>query len=72
MAHTIRDIAQALGAEAEGDLDLIVLRASEPASAGMQDLALAMISCEVFSSVGPPNIMVPSARRETLRPLRPR
>ena len=42
MAHTIRDIAQALGAEAEGDLDLIVLRASEPASAGMQDLALAM------------------------------
>lgn len=42
MAHTIRDIAQALGAEAEGELDLIVLRASEPASAGPQDLALAM------------------------------
>ncbi len=42
MAHTIRDIAQALGAEAAGDLDLLVLRASEPASAGPQDLALAM------------------------------
>ncbi|MDB5666244.1 UDP-3-O-(3-hydroxymyristoyl)glucosamine N-acyltransferase [Cypionkella sp.] len=42
MAHSIRDIAQALGAEAEGDLDLTVLRASEPASAGPQDLALAM------------------------------
>ncbi|OYU37672.1 MAG: UDP-3-O-(3-hydroxymyristoyl)glucosamine N-acyltransferase [Pseudorhodobacter sp. PARRP1] len=42
MAHTIRDIAQALGAEAEGDLGLTVLRASEPASAGPQDLALAM------------------------------
>ena len=42
MAHTIRDIAQALGAEAEGDLDLTVLRASEPAAAGPHDLALAM------------------------------
>ncbi|WP_426031857.1 UDP-3-O-(3-hydroxymyristoyl)glucosamine N-acyltransferase [Cypionkella sp. TWP1-2-1b2] len=42
MAHTIRDIAQALGAEAEGDLDLLIVRASEPASAGPQDLALAM------------------------------
>ena len=31
-----------------------------------------MISWEVGSSVGPPNIMVPNARRETFRPLRPR
>lgn len=42
MTHTIRDIATALGAEAEGDLDLVVLRAAEPGSAGPQDLALAM------------------------------
>jgi UDP-3-O-[3-hydroxymyristoyl] glucosamine N-acyltransferase len=42
MPHSIRDIAAALGAEAVGDLDLIILRAAEPASAGPQDLALAM------------------------------
>lgn len=42
MPHSIRDIASALGAEAEGDLDLLILRASEPASAGPDDLALAM------------------------------
>lgn len=42
MAHSIREIAAALGAEAEGDLDLAVMRAAEPASAGPQDLALAM------------------------------
>jgi UDP-3-O-[3-hydroxymyristoyl] glucosamine N-acyltransferase len=42
MPHSIRDIAAALGAQAEGDLDLTILRASEPASAGPQDLALAM------------------------------
>ncbi len=42
MPHTIRDIAAALGAEAEGDLDLTVLRASEPQAAGPDDLALAM------------------------------
>jgi UDP-3-O-[3-hydroxymyristoyl] glucosamine N-acyltransferase len=42
MTHSIREIAKALGAEAEGDLDLCVIRASEPASAGLQDLALAM------------------------------
>lgn len=42
MPHTIRDIALALGAEAEGDLDLIVMGASEPQSAGVDDLALAM------------------------------
>ena len=42
MAHTIRDIAQALGAEAEGDLELAVTGASEPANAGPDQLALAM------------------------------
>ena len=42
MPHSIRDIAAALGALAEGDLDLRITRASEPASAGPQDLALAM------------------------------
>jgi UDP-3-O-[3-hydroxymyristoyl] glucosamine N-acyltransferase len=42
MPHTIRDIAAALGAEAAGDLDFTILRASEPSSAGPQDLALAM------------------------------
>lgn len=42
MAHTIRDIAAALGASAEGALDLIVTGVAEPASAGPDDLALAM------------------------------
>ncbi|MGL6210620.1 MAG: UDP-3-O-(3-hydroxymyristoyl)glucosamine N-acyltransferase, partial [Paracoccaceae bacterium] len=42
MAHTIRDIAAALGAEAAGDLDLVVSGAAEPARAGVRDLALAM------------------------------
>lgn len=42
MAHRLRDIAAALGADAAGDLDLIIARASEPASAGPDDLALAM------------------------------
>lgn len=42
MAHTIREIAAALGAQAEGELDLIVSRAAEPASAGPDALALAM------------------------------
>ncbi len=42
MAHTIRDIAHALGATAAGDLDLPITGASEPASAGPGDLALAM------------------------------
>ena len=41
MPHTIRDLAAALGAEAVGNLDLTILRASEPQSAGPQDLALA-------------------------------
>ncbi|MGB8813294.1 MAG: UDP-3-O-(3-hydroxymyristoyl)glucosamine N-acyltransferase [Paracoccaceae bacterium] len=42
MAHTIRDIAAALGAVAVGDLDLVVTRAAEPAMAGPDALALAM------------------------------
>ena len=42
MDHRLRDIAAALGAEAVGDLDMIIDRASEPASAGPKDLALAM------------------------------
>lgn len=42
MPHTIRDIAAALGAEAAGDLDIVVARASEPQSAGPDALALAM------------------------------
>jgi len=40
MAHTIRAIAEALGAEAEGDLDLVIDGAAEPQSAGPSDLAL--------------------------------
>lgn len=42
MAYTIRDIATALGAEAEGDLDLTVTGAAEPQAAGPGQLALAM------------------------------
>lgn len=42
MAHRIADIAQALGAKAEGALDLIVTHAAEPAQAGPDALALAM------------------------------
>lgn len=42
MAHSIAEIAQALGAEAAGDLSLRVARAAEPAMAGPDDLALAM------------------------------
>ena len=40
--HRISDIAKALGAEAAGDLDLVIRRASEPGAAGPDDLALAM------------------------------
>lgn len=40
MAHTIRAIADALGAEAQGDLDLVITGASEPHSAGPTELAL--------------------------------
>jgi UDP-3-O-[3-hydroxymyristoyl] glucosamine N-acyltransferase len=42
MAHRIGEIARALGAEAEGDLDLLVVGASEPQSARADQLALAM------------------------------
>ncbi len=42
MAHSIRDIATALGAEAAGDLTLTVTHASEPQAAGTDALALAM------------------------------
>ena len=42
MGHKIRDIAAALGAEAEGDLDLTVRGAAEPAAAGPDEIALAM------------------------------
>ncbi len=42
MAHTIRDIARALAAEAEGALDLVVTGAAEPQLAGPDQIALAM------------------------------
>lgn len=42
MAHSIAEIAAALGAEAVGDTAIIVRRAAEPAMAGPDDLALAM------------------------------
>lgn len=42
MGHRIGDIAKALGAEAEGALDLVVTGASEPQTAGPDQLALAM------------------------------
>jgi UDP-3-O-[3-hydroxymyristoyl] glucosamine N-acyltransferase len=42
MVHSIRDIAEALAAEAAGDLDFLISGAAEPALAGPQDLALAM------------------------------
>ncbi|MCU9837133.1 UDP-3-O-(3-hydroxymyristoyl)glucosamine N-acyltransferase [Ruegeria sp. WL0004] len=42
MRFTISQIAAAIGMEAEGDLDLTILRATEPADAGPGDLALAM------------------------------
>lgn len=42
MSHTIAQIASAIGAKAVGDTSLNVVRAAEPASAGADDLALAM------------------------------
>ena len=42
MAHSVQDIAAALGAEAFGAVSLLVTGAAEPASAGPDDLALAM------------------------------
>lgn len=42
MAHSIKDIAAALGAQAHGAVDICVRGAAEPADAGEGDLALAM------------------------------
>lgn len=42
MSYSIAQIAAALGAKAEGDLELRITAAAEPATAGPQDLALAM------------------------------
>ncbi|HBD90601.1 MAG: UDP-3-O-(3-hydroxymyristoyl)glucosamine N-acyltransferase [Rhodobacteraceae bacterium GWE1_64_9] len=42
MAHTIHEIATALGAEAAGNVDIVIRRAAEPQAAGPEDLALAM------------------------------
>lgn len=42
MSHSIKDIAAALGAQAFGAVDLLVTSVQEPASAGPNDLALAM------------------------------
>lgn len=42
MTFSIQEIAHALGATAEGDLTVTITAASEPATAGPQDLALAM------------------------------
>ncbi|EBA17917.1 UDP-3-O-3-hydroxymyristoyl glucosamine N-acyltransferase [Roseobacter sp. SK209-2-6] len=39
--YSIRQIAEALGAEAQGDLDLTITRAAEPKEADPQDLAIA-------------------------------
>lgn len=42
MAHSVKDIAAALGAQAFGAVDLLIEGASEPATAAATDLALAM------------------------------
>ncbi|MCB2093446.1 MAG: UDP-3-O-(3-hydroxymyristoyl)glucosamine N-acyltransferase [Rhodobacteraceae bacterium] len=42
MSHTIAEIAEAIGAQAFGDVNLRVCNAAEPAMAGPDDLALAM------------------------------
>ena len=42
MAETVKSLAAALGAEAFGDIDLVVGRPAEPGRAGPDDLALAM------------------------------
>lgn len=39
--YTVRQIAEAIGVEAQGDLELTILRAAEPQDAGPQDLAMA-------------------------------
>ncbi|RBW55991.1 UDP-3-O-(3-hydroxymyristoyl)glucosamine N-acyltransferase [Ruegeria sp. A3M17] len=42
MQYTIQQIAEALGADCQGDLGLVIARAAEPADAGPSDLAMAM------------------------------
>ena len=42
MAHTVGSVAEALGAEAAGDLDIEIRAVAEPGAAGPHDLALAM------------------------------
>jgi UDP-3-O-[3-hydroxymyristoyl] glucosamine N-acyltransferase len=42
MGHSIREIAEAIGARAHGDVDIRVARVAEPAEARADDLALAM------------------------------
>lgn len=42
MGHRVGDLAQALAAEAAGDLDLVIVGAAEPAMAGPDDLAIAI------------------------------
>ena len=42
MGYTVRQISQALGASFEGDADIVVSGASEPAYCGSEDIALAM------------------------------
>ncbi len=42
MSHTVGEIAEALGAAADGDLSLKITGAAEPATAGPEELALAM------------------------------
>ncbi len=42
MQYTIQQIAEALGAESQGDVSLTIVRAAEPGDAGPFDLAMAM------------------------------
>ncbi|MEP4038743.1 UDP-3-O-(3-hydroxymyristoyl)glucosamine N-acyltransferase [Pseudophaeobacter sp.] len=39
--YTVREIAEAIGVDAQGDLDLVIVRAAEPQDAEPQDLAMA-------------------------------
>lgn len=42
MPYSVKEIADAIGAEAQGNLDLMISASAEPADAGETDLALAM------------------------------
>ena len=44
MTYSVQDIADAIGAEAVGDVALRIERAAEPATAGADDLAMAMVA----------------------------